>query len=557
MALNRWFWPVVVLVIGIAGVLELSSAVGETQTWDEGIHIASGYAYLTEGDYRWNVEHPPLVKLASALPLVPLGAALPVNGEGWKKFDEVKLGIDFLYGNRVPADSILLASRSITMLLSLFFFAAVAGWTKARFGAAAALLATVLCAFDPNLIAHARYVTMDVPVTVFYFFACVLWMDYLLSGRTLHLVLASGAFALAIATKFSAVLLIPTFTLLYIVRWFQSPAEFPPRRAGTAASALVAAGFLALNLVYLPETVRCWSSTVPRLDAVVDRGNWIGSVLYFAGRWLNLPSHAFFFGLSRLAAHNSQGHTSYLLGMRSERGWWYYFPVVFAVKSTVTAIGATALLLVGGIRAARWRKVPFLWIGLLFPPAFYFLVSMTSAINIGMRHILLVYPFLYIAAAVLLARSYSRRPAHFAMVALAVLQIAECARIAPDYLAFFNALSGGPGKGPSYLVDSNIDWGQDVKKLVKWLDAHGTKRARVAYFGNAQMRYYGLKELGFPPPLDQRAWEEIDDYAVASVTPLEGVYVPLNLLAPLRVREPIAKIGWSMYVYDLRNGSRR
>ena len=85
------------------------------------------------------------------------------------------------------------------------------------------------------------------------------------------------------------------------------------------------------------------------------------------------------------------------------------------------------------------------------------------------------------------------------------------------------------------------------------LDTHtGSRRARVYYFGNAQMRYYGIDEMGYPGPLDQKGWDEIDEYCVANVTPLEGVYVPLNDLAPLRLREPVAKIGWSMYVYDLR-----
>jgi hypothetical protein len=121
-------------------------------------------------------------------------------------------------------------------------------------------------------------------------------------------------------------------------------------------------------------------------------------------------------------------------------------------------------------------------------------------------------------------------------------------------LAYFNALAGGPGNGPQYLVDSNIDWGQDVKKLAKWLEAHGTHKAYVYYFGNAPLRYYGVDDIGLPPARDQKGWEAIDGYAVASVTPLEGVYVPLEELAPLRLRRPIAKVGWSMYVYDFRKG---
>ena len=220
----------------------------------------------------------------------------------------------------------------------------------------------------------------------------------------------------------------------------------------------------------------------------------------------------------------------------------------------MAALGATLLLVAAGLWQA-WRRqwISPMALGLALPPLLYFVFSMTSGINIGMRHILPVYPFLYVGTAAWLATRANWRAGVCALAALVALQMAECARITPDYLAFFNELVGGPGRGPEYLVDSNIDWGQDVKKLGLWLDAHaGNRRARVYYFGNAQMRYYGIDEMGYPGPLDQKGWDEIDEYCVANVTPLQGVYVPLNDLAPLRLREPVAKIGWSMYVYDLR-----
>jgi len=636
MAIHRWFWPVVGCVIAIAGALEVSSALGEAQTWDEGIHISAGYAYLARGDYRWNAEHPPLAKLVSALPLKLLRLDVPVNGEGWKKNDEIKFGIEFLYANRVPADSILMAARGMAILLTLVFAAALAWWTRRRFGPAAGLLAVVLCAFDPNLMANGRYVTTDFPVTVFYFFACVLWVEYLESGRFRDLAVAACAFALAMVTKFSAVLLIPTLAVLYGVCWAQRPKQFPLRRLVVAAGVVLGATLVVVSVVYWPDTLRCLNTHVAPLAGVVDRRNLTGKILYYAGRWFHLPRHAFLFGLNAVATHNAGGHAGYLMGLRSDQGWWYYFPVVFAVKSTMAALAGTALLLLAGFWLAatrlsrrvieQARAIPPMWIGLLFPPALYFVFSMTSGINIGMRHILPVYPFLYVAVAALLTQlrsltvaaryqpateprpseavkefSYAggtacatttspacsevrqavppaspacgrffhgfsgsggaplsiRRLAGYTMIALGALQMAECASITPDYLAFFNALSGGPGKGPEYLVDSNIDWGQDVKKLVKWLDAHGTRKAWCYYFGNAQLRYYGVDEVGMPGARDRKGWDAIDGFAVANVTPLQGLYVPLEDLAPLRLREPIAKIGWSMYVYDLRKPGKR
>jgi hypothetical protein len=562
MNIARVFWPAVGCMVAVVGTLEVRSALGETQTWDEGIHISAGYAYLARGDYSWNIEHPPLVKLLSALPLTSLHLNVPSPVFEGKRRDQVQFGIDFLYHNRVHADSILMAARSANILLTLLFAAALAWWTRRRFGPAAGLLAVALCAFDPNLIAHGRYVTTDFPVTVFYFFACVLWVEYLERGTFRSLLPAAFAFTLAMLTKFSAVLLIPVLTLLYAARWAQRPREFSWRRLAIAAGTPFAMLLVAAMVVYWPETVRCFATRVPRLADVANRDNVVGDALWHLGRTLHLPAHKFLVGLNAVAEHNSGGHASYLLGLRSDNGWWYYFPVVYAVKSTMASLAATVLLLLAGVwRAVRGRlrsefrgefqNLPIMAIGLILPPVFYFAVSMTSGINIGMRHILPVYPFLYVGLAAVLSVHRSLTVAA-PIVALAALQIAECASIAPNYLAFFNAFAGGPGNGPLYLADSNIDWGQDVKKLVKWLDSRGTRRAHVFYFGNAQLRYYGVDELGYPGPRDQKGWDEIDDYCVASVTPLMGNYVPLEALAQLRLREPIAKIGWSMYVYDLR-----
>jgi Dolichyl-phosphate-mannose-protein mannosyltransferase len=565
---EQHFWGIVAAVILISGALETLSALRETQTWDEGIHLSAGYAYLTRSDFRWNQEHPPLAKLLSALPLLFFHAELPVTAASWRKLDETQMGIDFLYHNQTSADSLLFAGRSVTILLSLLFLAGTAWFIRRRFGPAAALLTVSLCAFDPNLIAHARYITTDFPVTVFYFAAALLWMEYLLSGRTRDLVLAALAFALALVTKFSALLLLPALAILYLIRWWQRPSDFPVRRAAATGAALFGITVLVAAAVYWPETLRCWRTAVPPLAASVKRGNLIGEVLYHAGRWFDLPEHAFLTGLGKVAQHNQGGHDSYLLGMRSDKGWWYYFPIVFAVKSTMAALGGTLLLVAAGLATVvRRRAPPFVWLGLVFPPVIYFVLSMTSAINIGMRHILPVYPFLYLAVAVLLwgrplpdgrgsEGPSEPRPSgsgwRYALILLPVLQIVECASIFPDYLAFFNAVSGGPGNGPHYLVDSNIDWGQDVKKLRQWLRAHGTNTARIWYFGNAQMDYYGIRADPFPDPLDEKGWNAIDSYGVSSVTVLEGVYVPLNQVAPLRLREPIAKVGWSLYVYDLR-----
>jgi len=176
---------------------------------------------------------------------------------------------------------------------------------------------------------------------------------------------------------------------------------------------------------------------------------------------------------------------------------------------------------------------------------------MTSRINIGVRHILPVYPFLYVMAAALLAHGRWRfsRPL---LAALVVLQAAECASIYPHYLAFFNVLSGGPGSGPRYLVDSNIDWGQDLHKLSRWLRDRGANRVYLSYFGRDQVDHEGLDALAIPSTADTPGRQAVDGYVAASVTYLVGVYSPPQQLAWLRDRPPVAKVGYSIYVWDMR-----
>src|SRR5689334_5857755 len=301
------FWIVIALIASVAGFIEVRTARGETQTWDEGIHIWSGYAYLTRGDYSWNTEHPPLVKLVSAIPLLRLGLAAPPS-VGRPEPNEVTAGREFLYANRRDADTILISARSANILLTLLFLAAVAWWTRRRWGWAAGILAAVLCAFDPNLIAHGRYVTTDYPLTAFFFFACALWVEYLESGGHKRLLLAAAAIAIAMVVKYSAVLLVPTLALLYLLCWIRRPQEFPVSRAigAVAVVSLVLAATVAV--VYWPETLRCFRPGAARLETSVSPDNFIGATLAWAGHKFNLPAHDFLIGLSHVAEHNTGGH---------------------------------------------------------------------------------------------------------------------------------------------------------------------------------------------------------------------------------------------------------
>jgi hypothetical protein len=207
-----------------------------------------------------------------------------------------------------------------------------------------------------------------------------------------------------------------------------------------------------------------------------------------------------------------------------------------------------------GTRRWRLRAVPFEWIVLLLPPLVYFAFSMRSHVNIGIRHLLPVYPFLFVALAAALVRTSWRRRALAVMVLVLAV---ESAAIYPHYLAFFNGFAGGPDNGPRYLVDSNLDWGQDLYNLKKYVVTHDAKHLCVSYFGRASMAYYKLDYELLPQTHQAAEREKMDCVAAISATQLMGAYVGGEMYRWLRERQPMAKIGYSIYLYDFRRSPTR
>ncbi len=544
-----WFWVAVVLLLAVMGAAQVTSALQETQTWDEAIHIAAGYSYLKTGDYRLNREHPPLFKLLCAAPLLALDPLLPLDSDAWKNAEQVPFGDLFLYKNRVSPETMLFRARAVTIALTLALGLALALWTRRKFGPAAAIAALFLFAFDPNLIAHGHYVTSDLIAAAFIFLATITWARFVETGRRRDLIVAGIVLGLALVSKFSAVFLVPLLAALYwFRRWQLGRGRLSVRHFAVSAAIAGAISIAIVALAYGPDSIRCWSG--PKLRQVVDTSTLTGEVLFQTGKRLGLPAHPYLVGLSELAVHDKLGHDAYLMGMQSHQGWWYYFPVVFAVKTPLSVLALLALSIVIGLRRTSLRKIPFHWVVLLLPPLVYFALCMRSNINIGVRHLLPVYPFLYIAVAAAVMRA--ARPVRALSLVLMLGLAAESLAIHPHYLAFFNVAAGGPDNGPNYLVDSNLDWGQDLKNLKNYLDRNHIGKLCICYFGRSSMEYYRFNYTDLPRTDEPQERANADCIGAISATALQDVYVGANAYSWLRARKPMAKIGYSIYLYDLR-----
>jgi hypothetical protein len=350
-------------------------------------------------------------------------------------------------------------------------------------------------------------------------------------------------------SKFTSVLLIPVVVVLLAVDAWRTRAFF--RAAGIFAGMLAAtwlAMWAAYGFRYAPSMNPNWFFHFEQGSPFGDHFPVFARLAVWADEHKLLPNactQGFLLGQIK-----AQARGSYLFGNFSTTGWWYYFPVAFLIKTPVAMLA----LMAGGLAyvLTRWRKLLEAPIFILSLPIVFVGISMTQKLNIGLRHILPVYPLMLMLCAVAVA--WLLRRGKGVVVAGIVVAALEFAAVYPSPLAFFNVFVGGPGHGDACLVDSNLDWGQDLKGLKRWMDAHDVKHINLCYFGTADPAYYGidcthLPGSGFternPPP-------QLPGYVAISATNLRGVYFHEQLrqfYAPFLSMKPVAVIGYSIFVY--------
>ncbi len=517
----------------------------ESQTVDEGIHIASGLTFLRTGRYELDLEHPPLARVWFTLPLLALRADARLDAESWHRRDMIAHGIEILYRQpRRTHTTMLLAARAMVVVLALALTLAVALWTRNRFGPAAGLAAAVLVSFDPNLCAHGHYATTDMAAALAAFLAVIAFEAALEHGGRRRIALAGLATGAAFAVKLSMLFLAPCFLLLALALrpgW---------KRAAAALAGTLALAVLVALLSYGPAGWRI--RRMPRLDERVASGGPVNTALRFLGARLGVPAHPWLEGIGAHFQHQDAGHEAFLLGERYQGGKWQYFPVAFLVKTPLGTLLLFALSL-PLLRAAPWRR----WAVLAIPLALYWAMALQSHVNIGVRHLLPVFPLTAALAAGLVAAHGAglyRRAAPALLAGACLLAAAESAKVFPYDISFFNMAAGGPENGARILLDSNVDWGQSLREAAEWLG--GTPRADVClvYFGTVPMDAFGFDECAILTGEEIRSGRRPDRrWQVISVSLLEGLYHKREWYDWLRSMEPVARIGYSLYVFDVQN----
>jgi hypothetical protein len=510
---------------------------------DEQNHMARGLAYLRTGDARLSVEHPPLVNVLSALPLLTDSVELPTDDWSWEAGEWYRFADRMLWHGNQEVDRLVFLARLPVMLLALLLGAFLHRVVRQWYGEGAALLALVLCAFDPNILAHARYATTDLGCAAFAFLAGVaLWRAMRSDFGIPWVLLAGGAFGLALSAKLSAAAFGPVFgmmALAYLVHLWRRN-----RRGAVVAG-------LRLGLLYpVTALLMVWAVYGFEWGTLPDGGPAV-------------PMPTFWRGVEAIFGFSGGGRPAFLLGHFSAEGFWTFFPIAFAVKTPlptllliIWSLGLLAARMAKGRGSEIWGPAAFL----IVPPTFYFLISTQSALNLGYRHLLPILPYLYAFVAGQVGGRSTGRKRVWVLRALLLWLVVGNLLIFPHYLSYFNEIVG-PKNGYQVLVDSNVDWGQDLKRLRGWMDREGVERVKLAWFGSAYPEYYGIAYDALPGlPHHFDLWEslpfdpeepEAGIYAI-SVSILQELYrrdEDKTAFAWFRAREPDDRVAYSILIY--------
>lgn len=601
----KWHRYIAAGMLAVMFGLGLSSMVGNSAIVDEIAHIPAGYSYLHYGDYRLNPEHPPLIKDLAGLPLQFMTLKFPLTERAWTEDinGQWEAGWHFLYHIGNNPDSILFWSRLPLLLLAIAFGGFLYWFARRRWGVAVALLALFLYTLSPNFLAHSSLVTTDLGASVFTFLAIVAFARYMGRPSKANFWLLSVALAGAQLAKFSAVLLFAFLGLVAVSLIWLAKDKLPKvERLKTYVGGLVGASAVSVLWVWIYYIPHTWNMPVAVQDRLIE-GSLPGVnvqglaqfLMSFNDITIFKPLVQYLLGLVMVYVRVGGGNVTYFNGQVSDQSFHGYFPQLFVMKTQVALLILTVLVLAVALRrfyahkplkafdqmkkhfqthVLEWTLGGF--------AVFYFLVSVAGNLNLGIRHVLPVYAPMFVLVAVAVVRWVRELPKPkwrmWSGVAVGVLMVwygGSTVLAHPNYLSYFNETIGGGTQAYKYFTDSSVDWGQDLKRLKQYVDEHPEiNHIAVDYFGGGLPEYYFCNRL-----YDERgklvttsagydcstsvyeAWHShygqyTGQYIAVSETFLmnDQWYAQLNGTPGydyLRAREPVAKIGNSIYLYKL------
>lgn len=516
-------WTFSIVITIILAILAFGSSFGDSLTVDESPHIASGYSYVITGDYRLNPEHPPLLKFLSGLSIWAGGKLtgqeiyFPDNISAWTERVNAQwdMGYAFIFNAGNDANFIIWWARLpiilILLLGSIYIPYSVYYHTKSK---AISLIVVVLYAFSPSVIAHGRLVTTDLIATLSFILVIDFWLRYLQAPNNKNIFYLSLAIGLAFISKFSTILLLPMmfisgFAYIFIRYWKTKKQILAKSLILIRDGIIVACGvFIVINLAYwivmrnmpIDTQLQLVQDSFPQENQISDITKQTLSNI------IQAPGMQYFgqylLGQAMVIQRVGGGNTTFLLGKFTNQSFIEYFPITYLLKenliiiaSLISIILASALIIIKNIKSRvkiKSQNILKYWyeITIAIMIILYWVISIRGNLNLGIRHILPAVVLTYILIAIGIVRILI--PLQFSRIILSVfLGIYIVAGILsyPHYISYLNILAG-QNQGYQIFTDSNLDWGQDLKRLNNWTKQKNIDTLYIDYFGTADIQYY-------------------------------------------------------------------
>jgi hypothetical protein len=554
------------LLLALFASLCFMSQRQKSVTVDEFSHFPSGLYNLVSKDWHMDRESPPLVKCLPAATCLLTKPELRIQPHR-RRVNLWAYGYEFMFANSANYRTIFEAGRIVIILFACLGGYLLYRFTTEIFGPISGLFALCLYVFNPNVIAHSRLTTIDAGATCMFFFSIYFFWKFLKRPRTDTALLAGIALGLAQLAKFTALILYPIFLFILCIllccKPRKRPGEAEPLKRHFLAYVslfLVAilVSLIVINAGYL------FSKTLVPIEQYSFQSSLLKSLSSSLSSDLPVPlpkDHVMGFdGQLALSEGGTRFYEGYLMGERSTEGWWYYYLVAFLVKNPV------ALFVVLTIAALCWclaRKArPDLVTTLcIWTPVvvLFFYFSFFTNIPIGIRFLLPLLPLLFMASAILcVSKLMTRWPGRLLITILLAAYAVPTFFVFPNYLSYFNLAAGGPSNGHKWLIDSNLDWGQDLPALQRFMKARGIEKVDLGYFGRVDPAIYGISyQLAGRNPEKGVSVISVNylvgrPYYVLDPNTKEPKPIGAHYYSRYRDLEPTDIINHTLYVFDLR-----
>jgi len=532
-------------------ILCLYTIVHTSGTCDEiAHHIGTGYSYWLTGSFRLNPATPPLIRMIMSIPFLFLKPHLPLQSLYWKGFDTPRFNREFFFYSGNDPQMLLVCSRVMILLLGIFLGILIYNWTRNLYGKREALWALFLYSFSPNIIAHSSLATADIGFCLFSCLSLFFFLRFLHKPYCKNLLLNGLFLGLAQLSKYTATMLYPLYLILTVLFCITNKKK-------------LFSFLLKLSVVFVVSLFVIWAGylfeTKPFLKDVFQPQEKLLFVKNFCKKALPfslynkldpyidkiltqipLPLTTYITGLAGVCRHVREGHNNFFMGKWSSKGFKLYFIVAFLIKTPLPVLIFLVLFLLDVLRT---KKITFAEFSFILIIIVTFVSGSLSNLQIGLRHILIVYPFIFILCArginnIIKFRNSVLIKVFF--IGIGVWYIYSSVSIVPHSLSYFNEIIGGPKNGYKFLRDSNIDWGQDLPSLSKVLRKMKVKKVKLLYFGEDLPQRYGI--MYEPLSKEEFIHPQKGQYYAISVQYMDGVKW-------IKYKKPVERAGFSILIY--------